>query len=80
MTQFTTILLLPSYLQEPGEAIAYYVSYNVAANVREAIKLARQEAVAQFKKDAVVIHTPLDLSQVHAFHGWPPVALYGFQE
>lgn len=80
MTKFTTVLLLPDYLQEQGEPVAYYVAYNEAGDVREAIKLARQEAVAQFKKDAMIIRTPLDLSLVHSFHGWPPVALYGFQE
>jgi uncharacterized protein YrrD len=80
VTSYTTTLLLPDYLQEQGEPVAYYVAYNEAADVREAIKLARQEAVAEFKKDAMIVRTPLDLALVHSFHGWPPVALYGFQE
>lgn len=80
MSKYTTVLRLPDYLQESGEADAYYVAYNEAADVREAIRLARKEAVAEFKKDALIVKEPLDLALVHAFHGWPPVALYGFQE
>ena len=80
MTKYTTVLLLPSYLQELSEPANYYVAYNEAADVREAIRLARKEAVAELKKDALIIRAPLDLSLVHSFVGWPPVAMFGFQE
>lgn len=80
MTKYTTVLLLPSYLQELSEPANYYVAYNEAADVREAIRLAREEAVAALKTDALIVKTTLDLSLVHSFVGWPPVALYGFQE
>lgn len=80
MIKYTTVLLLPSYLQELSEPANYYVAYNEASNVREAVRLARQEAVAALKTDALIVKEPLDLALVHAFQGWPPVALYGFQE
>ena len=80
MSKYTTVLLLPSYLQELSEPANYYVAYNEAADVREAIRLARKEAVAALKTDALIVETLLDLDLVHAFHGWPLVALYGFQE
>lgn len=80
MSKYTTVLLLPSYLQELSEPANYYVAYNEAADVREAIRLARKEAVAALKTDALIVKDPLDLSLVHSFVGWPPVAMFGFQE
>lgn len=80
MSKYTTILRLPAYLQELSEPANHYIAYNEAADVREAIRLARKEAVAALKTDALIVKDPLDLSLVHSFVGWPPVAMFGFQE
>ncbi len=77
MNKYTTVLLLPDYLQENGNDT--YTAYNDAGYPKEAIRLARLEAVTEFKKDALIIKDPLDLALVMCFNGWPPIALYGFQ-
>ena len=78
MNKYTTVLLLPDYLREAANDT--YTSFNEALDARRAIKLARLEARKALKKDALVVRDPLDLALIMCFNGWPPIALYGFQE
>lgn len=78
MNKYTTVLLRPDYLQEDGNDT--YTAYNEALDARHAVKLARLEAQKALKKDALVVRDPLDFALIMCFNGWPPIALYGFQE